>query len=214
MTILNGVLLALAIICLLVALGFLMRAFGARNQAQSAAYSVGRQELRRDMQVDLVRGAAFLLVSLTVWAVFGLSLQPGRVDANLSATATVTVASEATSTVTAAPTATSTQTPAGTNTPAPTPTTPPDIPTQTPSPTPTPTDTPRPPTAIVNSPNGLFLRERPGGVQEVELIADGAELLLLPGRETVADLEWQQVRTPTGNEGWVAVEFIIYQQDQ
>ena len=211
MTILNGVLLALAIICLLAAAAFLMRAFGARNQAQAAAYSVGRQELRHDMQVDLVRGAAFLLVSLTVWAVFGLSLRPGRANANIPATTTATVPAAATSTITVAPTATSTQTPAGTNTPAATPTTPPDIPTQTPSPSPTATDTPKPPTAIVNSPNGLYLRERPGGTSQIELIPDGAELLLLPGRETANELEWQQVRTAIGNEGWVAVEFIVYQ---
>lgn len=211
MTLLNGILLALAIICLLVAMGFLIRAFGARNQVRAAAYNVGRQELRHDMQVDLVRGAAFLLVSLTVWAVFGLSLRPGRADANITATTTATLPSIATSTVTAAPTVTQTQTPAGTNTPATTPTTPPDIPTQTPTLTPTPTDTPKPPTAIVNSPNGLYLRERPGGTQQIELIPNGAELLLLPGRETVDNLEWQQVRTLLGNEGWVAVEFIIFQ---
>jgi SH3-like domain-containing protein len=36
-------------------------------------------------------------------------------------------------------------------------------------------------------------------------------LELLPDRQTVDDLEWQQVRTPAGNEGWVAAEFLIYQ---
>jgi hypothetical protein len=66
-------------------------------------------------------------------------------------------------------------------------------------------------TAVVNSPNGLWLREAPGGTQEVELIPDGTVLILLPGLETVDGTEWQQVRTPAGNEGWVAVEFIIYQ---
>ena len=29
--------------------------------------------------------------------------------------------------------------------------------------------------------------------------------MLLPGRETVDDLEWQQVRSPSGLEGWVAL---------
>jgi SH3-like domain-containing protein len=36
-------------------------------------------------------------------------------------------------------------------------------------------------------------------------------LTLLPGRETVNGTEWQQVRAPSGNEGWVAVEFLNYQ---
>jgi SH3-like domain-containing protein len=66
-------------------------------------------------------------------------------------------------------------------------------------------------TALVNSPNGLWLRESPGGTQEVELIPDGSVLILLPGREVANDSEWQQVRTQAGNEGWVAVDFIIYQ---
>jgi hypothetical protein len=36
-------------------------------------------------------------------------------------------------------------------------------------------------------------------------------LTVLAGREVVDGFEWQQVRTPAGNEGWVAVEFIVYQ---
>jgi hypothetical protein len=66
-------------------------------------------------------------------------------------------------------------------------------------------------TAVVNSPNGLYLREAPGGTQEVELIPDGTILIVLEGREVVDGLEWQQVQTPAGNVGWVAVDFIIYQ---
>jgi hypothetical protein len=65
--------------------------------------------------------------------------------------------------------------------------------------------------AIVNSPNGLWLREAPGGTQEVELIAHETALELLQGLETADDIEWQQVRTPAGNEGWVAAEFLIRQ---
>ena len=66
----------------------------------------------------------------------------------------------------------------------------------------------------MSSPNGLYLREAPGGSQELELIADGTELILLDGSETVDDLEWRQVRTPAGNEGWVAADFIVVQQEQ
>ena len=212
MTIVSGVLLALALVCLLAALALILRAVGRRGRAANAAYSVGRQELRHDMQVDLVRGAAFLLLSLIVWAVFGLSVRTEQANAlSPTMTPTISVTVAATRTATAVPTPTGTHA-ATTNTPLPSPTTPPDIPTQTPSPSPTPTETPKPPTALVNSPNGLYLRERPGGTQEIELIPDGTELILLPGRQTENDLEWQQVRTPLGNEGWVAVDFIIYQQ--
>jgi hypothetical protein len=45
----------------------------------------------------------------------------------------------------------------------------------------------------------------------VELIAHQTELELLQGRETADDIDWQQVRTPAGNEGWVAAEFLVYQ---
>jgi hypothetical protein len=54
----------------------------------------------------------------------------------------------------------------------------------------------------------LYLREAPGGSQELELIADGTELILLEGGETVDDLLWRRVLTPAGNEGWVAADFI------
>jgi hypothetical protein len=87
-----------------------------------------------------------------------------------------------------------------------------------PSRTPFPTDTPEPtntpilPSAAVSSPNGLWLRESPGGVQELELLPDGSVLILLQGLEIADELEWQEVRTPAGNVGWVAVEFIVYEQ--
>jgi hypothetical protein len=55
------------------------------------------------------------------------------------------------------------------------------------------------------------LRETPGGTQEVELIPDGTVLILLSGLETLDGTEWQQIHTPAGNEGLVAVDFIIYQ---
>jgi hypothetical protein len=44
----------------------------------------------------------------------------------------------------------------------------------------------------------------------LELIPDGTALILMEGVETVENQGWQQVRTPAGNEGWVAVEFIEY----
>jgi hypothetical protein len=65
---------------------------------------------------------------------------------------------------------------------------------------------------IINSEVGLYLREAPGGTQEIELLPFGASVTLMAGRETAADgSEWQQVRTAAGNEGWVAAQFLIYQ---
>ena len=61
----------------------------------------------------------------------------------------------------------------------------------------------------VNSPNGLWLRERAGGTQQLELIAHGEELIVLDGIEIAEELEWRQVRTISGQEGWVAVDFIV-----
>jgi hypothetical protein len=68
------------------------------------------------------------------------------------------------------------------------------------------------PTAIVDSEVGLYLRDAPGGTEEVELLPNGTVLILLDGQETVDGEEWQEVRAPSGNEGWVAVAFIEYQQ--
>ena len=81
--------------------------------------------------------------------------------------------------------------------------------TPSPTPTPVPTDTPIVIIAVVNSPNGLWLREKPGGTQELELIADLSEIIVLEGTDIAEGLEWRRVRTQSGQEGWVAVEFII-----
>jgi hypothetical protein len=71
-----------------------------------------------------------------------------------------------------------------------------------------PTETPKANTALVNSPTGLWLRETPAG-RELELIPDGTTLMLINEWKRLDDLEWQKVTTPAGNEGWVAVDFIL-----
>jgi hypothetical protein len=120
----------------------------------------------------------------------------------------------ATSTATPALTAVLTvvQTPTMTATPAVeiTPTGP--LPTLTPSPTPSVTPTPSAtplPTGTVNSPNGLFLRDVPGGTAELELIPDGAIVTLLGQTDEANNLTWVRVRTAAGNDGWVALDFLI-----
>jgi hypothetical protein len=156
------------------------------------------------MLVAFARGVVMAILALILLAVFGLSPRPRSAPV---ATETPASTSPATLTVTADPTATATPLPEV----RPSPTSPLPTPTEAPLVTPEPSPTTGPATAVVNSPNGLWLRETPGGSQEVELIPDGTVLTLLTGVEEVDGVSWQQIRTPAGNEGWVSAEFIVYQ---
>lgn len=211
--------------CVLGALYLFIRGIRMRGVPQTA-YGVARQEARKSMLTSFFGAIVLLLLGLVVFGVYGTfgfdflveSAEPEPTDAPTPTLAATAAPVEPTiEPVNNSPTTGPTNTPVGLNTLS-TPTFTPEIPTETPTPsqtptpeTPTATSTPDVDTAVVNSPNGLWLREIPGGTQEVELIPDGTVLTVLPGRETVDDLEWQQVRTPAGNEGWVAVDFIIYQ---
>ncbi len=170
------------------------------------AYGVQQQEARQDMLADFFRGGILSVLALILIGIGGLSSLPEIKKTEATVSPTALAATPIPSTETPKPDTLPTLV-----TPLASPTSPVNTPTAVPTDTPVATDTPVIPIAVVNSPNGLWLRETPGGVQEVELIPNGAELVLLPGQEVVDDLEWQQVRTPVGNEGWVAVEFIIYQ---
>ena len=207
MTIANVVILSLAGICALAALFFLARGIRARLSRSQQPYGVAQQEARHDMQVDLLRAGFMLIITLILLGIYGLV--PGkRLDDTPSPPTSEIVTIAATS-------ATVEDAIENTATPPPATVTPSQTAlaaTATPTATATleATSTPTVAVAIVNSPNGLWLREAPGGTQEVELIAHETELELLPGRQTAEDLEWQQVRTPNGNEGWVAVDFLIF----
>jgi hypothetical protein len=205
--VLNVITLALAGICILAALAFFVRGIQARLGGSEQLYGVARQEARRGMLVSFMRGFLLLIVGLILLGVYGLTTRPEVTEEAQPPTRTVTATSPAEATMTAA----ISTTPTSTRVVGISPTSP--LASQTPAPTETspPTETPVVATALVNSPNGLWLRESPGGTQEVELIPDGSVLVLLPGREFADDSEWQQVRTAAGNEGWVAVDFIIYQ---
>ena len=207
MTAVNIVVLSLTGICALATLFFVLRGLQARFAHSRHPYGVARQETRHDMQVNFLRAGFMLIITLILLGVYGLIPADGTVEATQTPSSTARPTQGVTATAieeTAAP-------------PSPTPGSPTasatDLTvTQTPTPTVTlaASGTPAALTAVVNSPNGLWLREEPGGTQEVELIAHEAELELLSGRETVDDLDWQQVRTQAGNEGWVAAEFLIY----
>lgn len=207
MTIANVVILSLAGICALVALFFLVRGIRARLSRTQQPYGVAQQEARHDMQVNLLRAGFMLMITLILLGIYGLISGERREDASSPPTPEIAVTAATRATVDSAIEDTVTPPPT-TPTPSQTVLTATTMPTATA--TTEATSTPTVAVAVVNSPNGLWLREAPGGTQEVELIAHETELELLPGRQTAEDLDWQQVRTPTGNEGWVAVDFLDF----
>lgn len=89
----------------------------------------------------------------------------------------------------------------------------PPLATETPTPDlsiPTPTATAVICRAVVDSVNGLRIRDTPGG-GELDILADGSILTLLTEEEPVdvSGVIWRKVRPVIGDEGWVAEEFII-----
>jgi hypothetical protein len=205
----------LAVLIFLAAAVFLLRGLSRRaREAGPLVYGVGRQERRHSMQVDLARSLLLTIVGLIALGVYGLRPLPAELEPGVVVTQPAALPQEIDPLVealTPSPEPTTTPTLASTPTTAATPTSP--VPTATPSATPTETATPEPPTAVVDSPNGLWLRETPGtGGAVLENLPHNSILLLLTGRETVDDIEWQQVRAPSGNDGWVAVQFLIYRE--
>jgi hypothetical protein len=224
-TVLNIAAPIIAGLCILGALYLLFKGMQSRGVPQSA-YGVARQEARHSMMSSFVWAFLFLILGLIifgVYSIFGFDFLSAASQLEPEVTLTPTQALTAVPAEATIEPVNESLTTEPTNTPVilqelSTPTFTPEIPTETPTPSitptppmPTPTFTPDVDTAVVNSPNGLWLREAPGGTQEIELIPDGTVLVLLPGLETVDGTEWQEVRTPAGNEGWVAVDFIIYQ---
>ncbi|HSM55424.1 MAG TPA: SH3 domain-containing protein [Candidatus Sulfomarinibacteraceae bacterium] len=224
MALLNIAILLLGVFFIIAAIAAIVSGLQARGSIPTAAYGVGRQETRRTMQVAFFRAAVFGILALILFGVYGLSLAPEDMLSTEPEPGT-TLDPEATETprtseVTATPTATETAGAEGIEVQAPAETTEaatsaPQVEAATGTPTVavTPTTTPTPvPVAIVDSEVGLYLRPEPGSTVELELLADGAQLTLLGEQQTVDDVEWQRVRAPSGNEGWVAADFITYQQ--
>jgi len=210
----------LAGLSIVLALFFAYRWLRSKSRHSRASFGVAQQEARLAMRVEFVRGITAALVGLILFALVGLSARPPneapvpsatpatstpevRVTATTTSTATIPpVAIEATAgtpallSPTAPPTATTSEV---TNTPIPLPA--------------TETPTAEPETAIVTSEIGVWLRATPSTEgEQMEWVLQGTTLILLPGLETADDFDWQQVRTPDGNEGWVAVPCIQYNQ--
>ena len=89
----------------------------------------------------------------------------------------------------------------------------PPLSTDTPTPDPNiPTVTPTPIIcrAVVQSVNGLRVRDAPGG-EEIDILADGAILTMITQEPPVEanGVVWRKVRPVIGDEGWVSEEFLV-----
>lgn len=212
-TVLDIIIPLFAGLSILAAVAFALRASRFRSRSSKASYGVAQQEARQAMQIDFVRALAALLVGLILAGIVGLSPIPED-EEEILATMVPTEEPADPPTPTqipaeVAPEATATNPPAVTV--EPTSTAP--VPTNTPQPAPTETATPEPASATVSSEAGVWLRSSPGTESEqLEWVLDGEVIVLLPGLETADELEWQQVRTAEGNEGWVAVLYIEYNE--
>ena len=193
---------------------YLRRSWGARTIAIREAYNVARLNARRIM-LNNVYKATGLGILAVIFLVAGLiypaenreeSVAPAAVDpphtepAGSPTPATEAVLESNTSpSPTPLPTATVMPSPALPETPS-------APPTVTPEPT---VELER---AFVNSPVvGLYLRTAPNG-EIVERLDDQTELVLLGDEQTVEGLLWVRVETPSGNEGWVASDFLRTEQ--
>lgn len=196
----------LAALAILAAVYFAFQAVRDRSRTSRLPYNVGRQESHKAARVNVIRSGLALLFALVMLLVFGV----GIVSVNNAPPVSEPPLVEPTAVggTAVAPTIAATATPAATPTSEATPTSP--VPTPTATPLPTPTSTPEPPSATVSSGVGVWLRSAPSTTAEqLEWLLDGTVLLVLSGRETVEEIEWQQVQTASGTVGWVAAEFIV-----
>lgn len=197
-----------AAISLLVAVWFALRALQFRYQSSHAPYGVAQVEARKAMQIDLVRSFAAVIIGLIFFGVAGLTARPADDTAAVDPTQTPAAVQ------------TETSAPAPTDTLQPTQTTPVEAPTTeptatspvippTPLPQPTVTSSAEPLTATVSAAAGVWLRATPStDGDQLEWLLDGTVLELMAGTESVEELDWQQVRTLEGVEGWVAAPYI------
>lgn len=203
-TVLNIVLLSLAAIAVLGALAFLLRGLGARSKINRQAYSVGQVEARRTTALNWIR-AGFLFVAALVF--LGIFLARPLLDGRAADPSPASTLPAATLPLQASPDA---PTPAESATAPAVQASPSVLPASpTPEATTAPTATTTPQTATVSSGVGVWLRGAPSTTgEQLEWLLDGTVVTLLSGQQTADDLLWQQVRTATGVEGWVARDFL------
>ena len=219
----------LAVLFIGLAIVYVVRGLVARGNSTAKRYNVGRQEARISMLGAWLFAALFGLIGVVLLAIGGVGVIPDNSAAFEPSVLETPAASdepiqlpETTDSIplptqslpetalepTLTPTQTPTALPPAQLGPPPTFTPVVDgVATQTIPLTPTPVaDDSR--TARVVSPNGLYLRDAPGG-EIVELVPNEAVLRILEGEQTVDDIVWWFVRSAAGNEGWVAAAFLI-----
>ncbi len=200
----------LGAISLLAAAYFLFRAVSARSRSGKESYAFGQLEARQAMQADFIRAAVALFLGLIFFAVFAIAPAAGDevVEPAFAPTLSPTEGLPVETAVIQTPLSIST----ATVTPVPFPTTQATVlPTLTSTPAQTPTHTPEPApqTAVVTSPVGVYLRSEPSTTApDVEWLLEGTQLVVLPGEAEADEYVWIFVRTPAGNEGWVATDFV------
>ncbi|MCP5096883.1 MAG: SH3 domain-containing protein [Chloroflexi bacterium] len=213
----------LAGLSVLLGLYFFIRSREQRTGSTRSAYNVGRQEARQAMQLDVVRMIVAFVVGVLLFGVFSLIPDPVAGEVELVPTERPFVTSvpdieqpqqTPEPLLIASPLPSPSPVSINTVTPIPTVTTAAAPPTPTTAPVLVPTEVPilpGPPTAIVSSGVGVWLRGTPSTEgEQLEWLLDGTELILLAGQTTADEFEWQEVQAPSGNTGWVAAEFILF----
>ncbi|HUS94960.1 MAG TPA: hypothetical protein VMZ24_07290 [Patescibacteria group bacterium] len=203
-SVLNIILLIMAGLSMAVAVYLMVAGFRYRSVASGSPYGVKRQEAHQRAIVSFMRSIFLVSFSLIIFATLGISNLPASKELENNKSVTPDLLLSPTMPV---------KQPTESSTPRQlvgSPTSPVATLTSSPTLTPMPTDTPIVIIAVVNSPNGLWLREKPGGIQQLELIADQSEIIVLEGTDIAEGFEWRRVRTQSGQEGWVAVEFIVF----
>jgi hypothetical protein len=206
-------------VSLLFMLYFAWKAFTAYSRTSNETYGVGQQRAKQSMQVNAVWSLLLLVIALILWGVSGLGLGPA--EAEILPPVATTPASDAPATE-----PTTAVNPLTTNTPTPTlaplvtiasdvtiTTTDVAAPaTLTPAPLgPSPTPINSPQTAVVSSGVGVWLRAQPSTTgEQLEWLLDGTVVTVLPEIQQADEFEWQQVRTLGDQVGWVATDFIVY----
>lgn len=194
---------------------YLLKAWNNRTDSAYAPYNVGKHEARVAMQINIIRALAVVIVGVILLGILTISgvLQPGAAEEeeptrvvepsptldNILPTmtpelivATDTPVPEVTINVPDTPTAVSVE----------------EAPTATIEPLPTATDAPL--TAVVSSGVGVWLRSSPSTAgEQLEWLLEGTELILLEDTAEGDSFNWQQVQAPSGEVGWVAVDFVV-----
>ena len=210
----------LAGVSILFTLYFAWKAFRAYSQTSYETYGVGQQRARVAAQVNVAWCIVLLIISLILLGVSGLSFGPAEAEPLAPVTATPsptdTIVPEPTTAVSPIITPTTTPTLAplatidlGETATATTVAAPPTFTSAPVAPTDTPTAVPA--TAVVSSGVGVWLRAEPStSGEQLEWLLDGTVLTVLAGLQRADNFEWQQVLTSEGIEGWVATDFIVY----